>query len=291
LQAALFSSLFISSRGGVTAARPNEVKKIFLTGASSGIGLATANALLKAGHQVWGTSRQLDRLPSITGLHPVRLDLNDRASIEDAWNSALQQAGFFDVVINNAGSGHFNPAALLSPRVIQDQFQLLVFGQIQLCQAALQSMEARQRGLIINVTSLAASLPVPFTAAYNAAKAAMVSFTMTMQLELGDSPIRIVDVQPGDISTDFNDAVVRDDTRDGHYQERMDRAWGVVSRNMQQAPKAEVVAERIVRLVDATNPPPRVRVGDTFQSAIAPMISSILPPRLRVLGLRRYYRI
>jgi NAD(P)-dependent dehydrogenase (short-subunit alcohol dehydrogenase family) len=267
------------------------MKKIFLTGSSSGIGLATANALVRDGHEVWGTSRQLDRLPSMTGLHPVRLDLNDPASIDDAWTSALHDAGFFDVVINNAGSGHFSPAALLSPNVIQDQFQLLVFGQIKLCQAALQSMEARQRGLIINVTSLAASLPVPFTAAYNAAKAAMVSFTMTLQLELGDSPIRIVDLQPGDISTDFNDAVVRDGSGDVRFHERMNRAWNVVCRNMKQAPKAEIVAERIARLVNAMNPPPRVRVGDTFQAVIAPMVSSILPPRLRILGLRRYYGI
>ena len=270
---------------------PNEMKKIFLTGASAGIGLATGHALVKAGHQVWGTSRQLNRLPTLSGLHPVRLDLKDPTSVEEAWTSALQDAGFFDVVINNAGSGHFNPAALLSPRVIQDQFQLLVFGQIQLCQAALQSMQARQRGLIINVTSLASSLPVPFTAAYNAAKAALVSFTMTLQLELGDSPIRIVDVQPGDISTDFNDAVVRDDSLGAGYQDRMNQAWKVVCRNMKQAPKPEVVAERIAHLVEATKPPPRVRVGDPFQTTIAPIIFSILPPALRVWGLRRYYGI
>lgn len=267
------------------------MKKIFLTGASSGIGLATARLLMDRGHEVWGTSRDLSRLAAIARLHPMRLDLTERPSIEEAWSSALKAAGFFDVVINNAGSGHFGPSELLSREILLDQFELLVFGQIELCQAALRSMQAQSRGLIINVTSLASRLPVPFNAAYNAAKAAMASFTMTMQLELGDSPVRIVDLQPGDISTDFNEAVVKDETRDPRFQERMNQAWEVINKNMKRAPKAEVVAARIARLVNETNPPPRVCVGDAFESMIAPMIFSVLPPRLRVWGLRRYYKI
>lgn len=267
------------------------MKKIFLTGASSGIGRATALLLTQQGHEVWGTSRDLSRLPALPRLHPVRLDLSDNVSIQQAWASALGKAGAFDVVINNAGAGHFDPAEFLPHAIIQQQFQLLVFGHIQLCQAALRSMQGQPHGLIINVTSLASRLPVPFTAAYNAAKAAMASFTMTMQLELGDSPIRLVDLQPGDICTEFNDAVVKDNTTDPRYQQRVNRAWQVVDKNMKQAPKPELVAKRIARLLTEHNPPPRVTVGDTFQSIIAPMIFSVLPPRLRVWGLRRYYGI
>ena len=152
-------------------------------------------------------------------------------------------------------------------------------------------MRAERRGLIINVTSLASRLPVPFTAAYNAAKAAMASFTMTMQLELGDSPVRIVDLQPGDISTDFNDSVLKDKAAGTAYEERMERAWRVVSRNMKAAPKPEVVAARIARLIDERHPASRVTVGDSFESVIAPAIFALLPPRLRVWGLRRYYGI
>ncbi len=267
------------------------MKKIFLTGASAGIGLATAQALVKEGHEVWGTSRDINRLPQLAGLHSVRLDLTSPASIAEAWDAALQQAGFFDVLINNAGSGHFGPAEFLPEETLRQQTQLLAFGPIELCQRALRSMRAEQRGLIINLTSLASRLPVPFNAAYNAAKAAMASFTMTMQLELGNSPIRIVDLQPGDISTDFNDSVIRDKPSEPEYQMRMEQAWRVVNRNMKAAPKPELVAARIARLINEKNPPPRVTVGDTFESVIAPMIFSLLPPRLRVWGLRRYYGI
>ena len=120
-------------------------------------------------------------------LHPIRLDLADRLSIEDAFNSALTEAGYFDVLINNAGAGHFDPAELVPMETITSQFQILVFGQIQLMHLALRHMQGRGEGLIINITSLASRLPVPFMAAYNAAKAAMASFTMSIQLEFADS--------------------------------------------------------------------------------------------------------
>ncbi|MGI8820004.1 MAG: SDR family NAD(P)-dependent oxidoreductase [Chthoniobacterales bacterium] len=267
------------------------MKKIFLTGASAGIGLATARLLLAHGHQVWGTSRDLERLPRLERLHPVALDLADSRSIESAFAGALARAEAFDVVINNAGSGHFGAAEFLPAETLREQFQVLLFGQVELCQLALRAMRQQQRGLIINITSLASRLPVPFSAAYNAGKAAMVSWTMTMQLELGDSPIRMVDLQPGDICTGFNDSVRKDDAVAEGDPVRMARAWEVINRNMSAAPKPDLVAERIVRLVEEATPPPRVTVGDKFQTAVAPAIFDLLPPRLRVWGLRRYYGI
>ncbi|HSH38514.1 MAG TPA: SDR family NAD(P)-dependent oxidoreductase, partial [Chthoniobacterales bacterium] len=155
------------------------MKKIFLTGASSGIGRATAEALTRAGHEVWGTSRDASRVPVLPKMRAVRLDLQDRSSVRDAFSTSAQQAGGFDVLINNAGGGHFGPADHLSPDVLHEQFEMLVFAHVELCRVALESMKAREHGgLIINVTSLAARLPVPYMAAYNAAKAAMASFTM-----------------------------------------------------------------------------------------------------------------
>src|SRR5262249_12737091 len=170
------------------------MKRVFLTGASSGIGRAIAHALLAEGHEVWSTSRNLERIPKMPRCHPVRLDLADRLSVEEAFNFALSEAGHFDVLINNAGAGHFGPAEHLPMETIASQFQILVFGQIQLMQLALRHMQMRGEGLIINVTSLASRLPVPLMAAYNSAKAALAAFTMSIQLELGDSKVSIVDL-------------------------------------------------------------------------------------------------
>jgi len=267
------------------------MKKILVTGASSGIGLAIAELLVAQGNEVWGTSRNLERIPKISRFHPVRLDLTDRLSIEEAFNLALTEAGHFDVVINNAGAGHFGPAELLPMETIASQFQILVFGQIQLLQLALRHMQARGEGLIINVTSLASRLPVPFMAAYNAAKAALAAFTMSIQLELAHSPLHIVDLQPADISTEFNESVIKITNADQQYEGKIAKTWEIVERNLKKAPGPDLVARHVLKLISAAHTPPRITVGDTFQSKIAPLIFRFLPQRVRLWGLRRYYKL
>lgn len=266
------------------------MKRVFLTGASSGIGLAIAKLLVAQGHEVWGTSRNLERIPKMPRCHPVRLDLADRLSVEQAFNFAISEAGYFDVLINNAGAGHFDPAELLPLEMITSQFQILVFGQIQLMQLALRHMQARGEGLIINVTSLASRLPVPFMAAYNAAKAALATFTMSIQLELPDSGVHIVDLQPADISTEFNQGVIKTTNID-RYSTKIAKTWEIVERNMKKAPGPDLVARHVLKLINAAHTPPRITVGDAFQSKIAPLIFRFLPQRVRLWGLKRYYKL
>jgi short-subunit dehydrogenase len=263
------------------------MKRIFLTGASSGIGLATAKALTTKGYEVWGTARDEKKIPVIQGLHPIALELGDRDSIAQSYARALDQAGSFDVLINNAGSGYFGPAELLSPEELSGHFQVLVFGQIELMHLALQSMRNQGYGLVINVTSLASRLPVPYMAAYNAAKAALASYTMSVQLELPKGNVRLVDLQPADINTSFNDVVARAKTDDA----RVDRVWQATDRNMKAAPKPELVAMHILKLIERSGPPPRLTVGASFQAAVAPLIFRFLPQRLKLWGLKNYYGI
>jgi NAD(P)-dependent dehydrogenase (short-subunit alcohol dehydrogenase family) len=267
------------------------MRRIFLTGASSGIGLAIAKLLVAQGHEVWGTSRNLERIPKMPRWHAVRLDLSDPLSVEDGFNAAAIEAGYFDVLINNAGAGHFGPAELLPTETIASQFQILVFGQIQLMRLALHRMQERGEGLIINVTSLASRLPVPFMAPYNAAKAALAAFTMSIQLELANSRVHVVDLQPGDISTQFNQSVSKSTTADRRYDAKVARTWDAVERNMKKAPAPDLVARHVLKLINADRPPPRITVGDAFQSKIAPLIFRFLPQRARLWGLKRHYGI
>ena len=276
--------------------RPSErehigaMKKIFLTGASSGIGLATAQELLERGHEVWGTSRNVERLPQHRHFHPVRLDLCNSREIDAAFIQSVREAGHFDVVINNAGSGHFGAAEMLPVADITQQFQILFFAPVRLMQLALAEMRPAGTGLIINVTSLAERLPVPFMAAYNAAKAAMAAFIMSIQLELGQARIRIVDLQPADICTGFNNAVNKNN-RDQLYSAKMAKTWEIVERNLNEAPKPELVARHMAKLIGQTSPAPRTIVGNFFQARIAPLIFRFLPQRLRIWGLKKYYHL
>src|SRR4051812_26011499 len=133
------------------------MKRIFITGASAGIGLATAKLLAERGDEVWGTSRDIGRLPSLPHFHPVRLELSDNVSLGESFEAALHEAGHFDVVINNAGDiAYFGPMESLSPETLRAQFQTLVFAHIELYRLALAAMRSRGSGRVINVTSLAA---------------------------------------------------------------------------------------------------------------------------------------
>ena len=119
-------------------------QRIFITGASSGIGLLTARALCAQGHRVWGTSRTLGKLPGIERFHPVVLDLNDEVSIDAGFRQALVEAGHFDVLINNAGAGVFGPLEGFSDREFTAQLQTLLVGPLQLIRLALPAMRARR---------------------------------------------------------------------------------------------------------------------------------------------------
>jgi len=128
-------------------------------------------------------------------------------------------------------------------------------------------------------------------AAYNAAKAAMASFTMSIQIELGNSRVHVVDLQPGNIRTEFNQAVTTNVNEAGRYGEKVAKVWDITERTMKNAPSPEIVARQVLSLINGDQPPPRVTVGDVFESRIAPLIFRFLPQRLRVWGLKRHYGI
>jgi short-subunit dehydrogenase len=127
--------------------------------------------------------------------------------------------------------------------------------------------------------------------AYNAAKAALASFTMSIQLELPDSRVHVVDLQPGDIRTEFNEGVIKSTKADRRYEAKVTKTWEVVERVMKNAPTPDLVARHVLKLINADHPPPRITVGDVFQSKIAPLIFRFLPQRMRLWGLKRYYGI
>jgi NAD(P)-dependent dehydrogenase (short-subunit alcohol dehydrogenase family) len=269
-----------------------EPKHILLTGASAGIGEATAKTLLARGHRVWGTSRSTERLKQIDGLHPLELDLVDPSSIAIAMAQGMEQSGGFDVVINNAGNGIWGPVEALGEDEVRRQFQVLVFGPMQVIRGTLPAMRARGGGLIINVTSLAAEFAVPFLGSYSAAKAAMSSLSWALQMELQGQPIHVVDLRPGDICSEFHKKMTFSQNALPEYQENLDRALAVYNNNMQKAPAPERVAERVGALVDSR--PGRYRtvaVGGVFQASIAPFLSRFASTALLRWSTSRYFNL
>lgn len=278
---------------------PPPAARVFLTGASSGIGLATARALTAAGHEVWGTSRRVEHLPTdLPRFHPVALDLNDLAALPGIFCAAQAEAGgTFNVLVNNAGDAWFGPAAELPPEALRRQFETLALAPFTLVQLALPAMRAAGGGLIVNVTSVAGRLHLPYAAAYNGAKAALSALTATLRIEEADlaSGVHFVDLQPGDIRTGFNAAVTRTagfDDHPGLAAAAARQTLRASDRDIASAPPPELVANVVRRLAErrgARTLPPLLTVGMFSQARLGPLAVRFLPVRLLHWTLRHHF--
>ena len=265
-------------------------RKILLTGASSGIGLAATHALTAAGHEVWGTARDVRRLPTLPRLHPVRMDLNDAASIRQGVIHASAMAGRFDVLINNAGDVVNAPLEVLATDGLRAQFETLFFGPIELIRLTLPAMRENKAGLIINVTSLAVQFPIPFNAGYNTAKAALAAASEGLRLELLGTGIRVVDIQPGDVRTQILRRTRTIDTElCKAYEPNLSRSRAAEAKKEGGAIDPQHVARLILRLLDQANPPSHIAIGNAFESWIAPLGARLLPRRVVEWGQRLMY--
>ena len=268
-------------------------RRVLLTGASAGIGRAIADRLTERGHRVWGTSRDLARLPVHTNFHPVELDLGDMDSIRPVVRRALEESGGFDVLINNAGSGIFIPLEKLSHEKMSSQFQLLVFAPMELTKLLLPGMRTIGRGLIVNITSLAAVFPIPYMGAYSACKAAMSTLSWTLEMELCGEPIRVVELRPGDIRTEFHKTMeCHESLGEADFTDNIARAYRTYTANMERAPSPERVARVVLDLLDDDgNVASQLNVGSAFQARIAPFLSKVSPRGWTRLVLKKYYKL
>jgi short-subunit dehydrogenase len=151
-------------------------------------------------------------------------------------------------------------------------------------------MRARNAGLIINVSSLAGELPLPFMAPYSLSKSALSAMSEALTLELSNTAIRVVDVRPGDFSTRFHAATRRlESPLIPSYAPNIERAWRSIDQNMGRAPDPQRVADTLVSIVSGRIRRPVVAVGDFFQARVAPYLSRRAARAWVHWGLRIYY--
>jgi len=266
------------------------MKRVFLTGASAGMGRLAALQLCERGHEVWGTGRSLPNLPVHPNFHPVLLDLNDVASIESGFAKSLAAAGYFDVLINNAGSGVFGPLESFSDAQFNAVLETLLLGPLRLIRLALPTMRARDQGLIVNVSSLAGQFPLPFMAPYSLCKAAVSAMSEGLALELAHTGIRVIDVRPGDFKTNFHEATRRigAELADA-YAPNLERAWMAIDENMRAAEDPAKVADLLLNLVEGGGRSGVVALGNVFQASIAPFLARFAPRAWVVRSIQAYY--
>ena len=197
-------------------------KKIaIVTGGTSGIGKATALALRGAGYTVYEFSR---REAGVEGLHHIRADITDETQVRAAVQQVMDAEGQIDVVVNNAGFGISGAVEFTDTADAQRLFNADFFGMVRVNRAVIAHMRAAGRGRIVNLSSVAGPLPIPFQTYYSATKAAVNAYTMALANELRPFGVTVCAVMPGDIHTGFTAARRKIGEGDDIYQGRISRS-------------------------------------------------------------------
>lgn len=267
------------------------IRSAFVTGASSGLGRAFSEMLIAQGVRVWGTSRdpaRLSALSSGSSFISVRLDLAEPAGAEKALAAASEQAGGgFDLVINNAGYGIFGEFAAVDFSRWQEQLQAMVTGTLRLAHAAWGRMLARNRGCLVNVSSVAAEFPVPLMAGYNVAKAGLSALSESLMFESRGTAVTVIDFRPGDYRTGFNRSM-RSLSPASAESPRAAALWLRLEANLAAAPCAAAAAADLRRAL-ARGRSGIVRSGSFFQARLAPLAARLAPAFLVRSTVARYY--
>ena len=266
----------------MTAARVSDLHRTaFVTGASTGLGRAFADMLLADGVRVWGTARDTARLAALAtnpNFTAVALDLRDGAKATAVFHEAERAAGGFDLVVNSAGYGVYGAFASTDFSVWQEQLEVMLVNTARVAHAALRGMLTRNRGALVNISSLGAEFPLPFQSAYNMTKSGLSALNESLMLEVAGTGVVILDVRPGDYRTDFEGAMRRPP---GEVTPRMERGWKAFGVMMQEGPLPAHAAAALRRAL-LRNRSGTVRMGRFFQAVLAPLLA-----RLGSLSLRR----
>jgi short-subunit dehydrogenase len=263
----------------------------FISGASAGLGRAFTTMLLADGVRVWGTSRDISRLVDLekahpSAFHPVALDLADGDAAVRAFTvSSAAAGGAFDLVINNAGYGVFGSFSAVESAVWRKQVEEMVGTVMCLSHAAYRSLQARNRGCLVHVSSIAGEFPIPYMSGYNVAKAGLSALSESLMFESRGSGVTVIDFRPGDYRTNFNDAMQKDSN-----SEATRRAWAGIESTFASAPSPERAAGHL-RSALLANRSGVVRSGSLFQATIAPLLARLAPRSfVRWLTLR-YFKL
>ena len=238
----------------------NSTKTALVTGASSGIGRASAEALARAGFTVFGTSRK----PSGNDPSQVSMlacDVTDEGSVASLVSEVLARTGRIDALVNNAGVGLFGGAEESSAAQVQRLFDVNLFGIIRMINAVLPSMRARGQGRIVNLSSALGFVPAPYSAHYVGSKFALEGYSESLDHEVRAFNVRVSLIEPGTVKGTFDQSALEPDTKMAEYDAA--RAWvhGFYKKALLTAVTPEEVANAVLLATTASRQRPRYPVG------------------------------
>jgi len=243
-----------------------------LTGGSSGIGKATAELLASNGFTVYEFSRNGADADHI---HHITADVTDAEQVKAAVSQVLTVEGQIDLLVNNAGFGISGAVEFTDPKEAFSQLNVNFFGSLHCIQAVLPTMRAQKSGHIVNISSVAAPIAIPFQAFYSATKAATNSLTLALRNELKPFGVKACAILPGDVKTGFTAARKKSAAGADVYGTALDHAVSVMEHDEQNGMPPVMVAKAVLRAANAKNPMAFATVG--FQYQVFVLLSKLLP--------------
>jgi NAD(P)-dependent dehydrogenase (short-subunit alcohol dehydrogenase family) len=249
-------------------AHDNGGKVWFITGTSRGFGRSWAEAALERGDRVAATARDVSSLDDLVATHgdrvfPIALDVTDRDADFAAVNSAHERFGRLDIVINNAGYGHFGFIEEITEDEARAQLETNVFGALWITQAALPILRAQGGGHIIQVSSIGGISAFPLVGIYNASKWALEGFSQALAQEVASFGIHVTLVEPAAFATDWAGSSSKHSAPLPDYEHVHEQVQAARAKRNGQPGSADASAAALLEVVDAPRPPLRVFFGSS----------------------------
>lgn len=265
-------------------------KVVLITGASSGIGKAIATFLSKKGFKVYGTSRNPKNTENFS-FELIALNVLKVATIQTAIDFILKEEGRLDVLVNNAGMGITGSIEDTPTDEMRAVFNTNLFGAIDVMKAVLPQMRKQKSGIIINVTSIAGYMGLPFRGLYSATKGALELITEATSMEVKHFGINVVNVAPGDFSTNiaagrYHTPVFEKSAYKEAYQANLDLMDGHVDRGMNPLEMAKAVN----KIINTKNPKIHYKIGG-FMEKFSIVLKRILPDNAYQKLLMNHYKM
>jgi len=265
-------------------------KVVLITGGSSGIGKSVGVFLSAKGFVVYGTSRRPEKYKD----HPfnlVALDVNNTDTIKKAVSDIISKEKRLDILINNAGMGITGPVEDTPTDEMQKVFNTNFFGAIDVIKAVLPQMRQQKEGLIINVTSIAGYMGLPFRGIYSATKGALELTTESLSMELKPFGINVTNVAPGDFATNIASGRYHTPVFDtSPYKEVYQNNLNLMDADVSTGDDPIAMAKAIFKIINTKNPKLHYKVG-SFMQKFAIVLKRILPDKVFEKLLMNNYKM
>jgi NAD(P)-dependent dehydrogenase (short-subunit alcohol dehydrogenase family) len=262
---------------------------VLITGASSGIGQATARLLSRSGYTVFGTSRHPFQVEPIPGVDILELDVRSDESVRACVAAVLEKAGRVDTLLNNAGVELSGALEEISMTEAKEQFETNFFGVHRMVRALLPGMRQQRSGRILNISSLAGLSSVPYLGMYSASKFALEGYSEALRVEVQPFGIHVSQIEVGFLNTPMRAHRQQAADRIEEYDSGRENAYAVFLRDEERGPPAEVIADAVLGILRSRRPRLRYVVGQQARRTVR--LRRFLPASLYERGLRRAFRL